>query len=200
MGTVLLALLLLASTVAIVLLWRRNRELTATYSPIIDAHGEVRRATTQAEQLRAAAAAEAERLRTEARTETERLRADAAAALIEHTRQREALSRDYADARALHDRLRNEIALLEKNLEDISVGLYKPHYHYDSSEAYRAALETIRHKQKGLIKSGRAASCGKTWNIAGDARRRAHDQAISQTDLTRVQWRVRRCHGQGFME
>jgi hypothetical protein len=100
----------------------------------------------------------------------DRLRAETLAALAEQKRQKEILSQEYSAAHALYDRLRNEIALVEENVEDISVGLYKPHYDFDSSADYRTALEEIRDRQKALVKSGQAAMCGQTWQIQGDAR------------------------------
>jgi hypothetical protein len=159
MTTTILAVLLAAFLVALFLLWRRYRELVETYSPIINARAEVRRARE-----------EAQRIRTTTKAELDRLRAETTASLAEEKRRKEALSQEYSAARALFERLRNEIALLEENVEDISVGLYKPHYEFDSSADYRASLERIRDEQKALIKDGRAAVCGKTWQIQGDPR------------------------------
>ena len=159
MTTAILVVLLVVLVVALFLLWRRNTELVQTYSPIIDVRAEVRRAKE-----------EAQRLRTNTKAEMDRLRAETMTALAEQKRQKETLSQEYSAARVSYDRLRNEIALVEENLEDISVGLYKPHYRYDSSEDYRKALEAIRDRQKDLIKSGQAAVSGKTWQIQGDSR------------------------------
>lgn len=148
MTTAILVILVGALGVTVLLVWRRKQELARTYAPIIDARAEVRRA----------------------RDEAQRLRADAAAAVEQLKGQKAALSGEYASARALYDRLRAGIALLEENIEAISVGLYKPHYAYDSSEEYRKALDEIRARQKDLNKEGRAAVCGKVWQIQGDAR------------------------------
>ena len=70
---------LVALAVSLLLLWRRNMELVGTYSPIIDARGEVRRAMEEAQ----------------------RLRAEAMAELAEQKREKEVLSQEYASARAL---------------------------------------------------------------------------------------------------
>jgi hypothetical protein len=159
MTTAILVAFLVVLVVALFLLWRRNRGLVETYSPIINARAEVRRAKE-----------EAQRLRTDTKAEMERLRAETTAALAEQKRRKETLSQEYSAAHDLYERLRKEIALLEENVEDISVGLYKPHYEFDSSAEYRAALEQIRDQQKALLKGGQAAVCGKTWQIQGDAR------------------------------
>ncbi len=197
--TVIASVLVVALVILAMLLWRRNRALVATYATIIDAHAEERRALAEAERVRAEAAAEAqrlrgnaatavaeqilekerlireaaaeaERLRLEGRAEADRLRADAAAAITDQLREKERLSGEYAAAREIYERLRREIALLEENAEDLTVGLYKPHYRYDSSEAYRQALDAARADQKKLVRDGKAATCGKTWQIQGDAR------------------------------
>ena len=159
MTTTILAVFLVALLVALFLLWRRYRELVETYSPIINIRAEVRRAKE-----------EAQRIRTTTKAEMDRLRAETTASLAEQKRQKEALSQEYSAAHSLYDRLRNEIALVEENLEDISVGLYKPHYDFDSSQEYRSALEGIRNQQKALIKGSQAAVCGQTWQVQGDAR------------------------------
>jgi len=154
-----LLVVLLALAVVVGLLWQRNRALTTKYGPIIDVQAAAQRTREEAERHHATAKAEVDRLRSEA-----------ARAVEELQRQKSSLSQEYAAARELYDRLKREVGLLEENIEDISVGLYKPHYHYDSSEQYKKALEAIREQQKGLVKGGKAAVCGKAWRIENDQR------------------------------
>jgi len=47
-----------------------------------------------------------------------------------------------------------------------SFGLYCPHYHFDTSEQYKARLDEIRGKQRTMVKEGRAAVCFQeiTWD------------------------------------
>jgi len=171
MTTMLLLLLLVgALLVALFLLWRQNHELIEKYSPIIDAHAEVRRAREEAQRLRTSAKSDVDRLRVSTKNEMDTLRSETMAKLAELKHQKETLSKEYASARALYDKLRQEVAKVEENVEEISVGLYAPHYRYDSSEEYRKALAAIRERQKGLVKEGQAAVCGKAWQIEGDAR------------------------------
>jgi hypothetical protein len=146
MTTVLLILAVIALAVGLFLLWRRNRELVATYAPIIDMRTEVTRAREEAQRHRDRSTAEVAELR----------------------KQKETLSQEYTSARTLYDRLKAEVGLLEENLEDMSVGLYTPHYDYETSQAYKDALESIRAQQKQLVKDGQAALCAQTWNIQGD--------------------------------
>ena len=80
-------------------------------------------------------------------------------------RELEQVREKYRDAKAVYDRLVGEIAALEENAHDISVGLYKPHFDYDTTEAYRDKLTEIREQQKQLFREDRAVSCGVAWTI-----------------------------------
>lgn len=170
MATPAMFVLVVILAVLLFLLYRKNRELQEKYAPIVNARAEVQRAKAEADRLRSTAKADTERLRANTKAEMDRLRSETMAQLAEQKRQKDTLSKDYASARDLYAKLKQEVALLEENLEDISVGLYKPHYRYDSSEEYRKALEVVRDRQKGLVKSGNAAVCGQTWQVGGDKR------------------------------
>lgn len=156
--------------IGLVLQYQKSRALEAKYSPIIHAEDEVRRANEEATRLRSSAETDVARLRSDAQLEVDRWRSEATGAVVAQKQQLETLSQEYGTARTLYDRLRAEVSLLEENLEETAVGLYKPHYEYDSSEKYREALEDIRAKQKDLIKLGTAAICGTSWQIQGDSR------------------------------
>lgn len=80
------------------------------------------------------------------------------------------LSAQYTAAMSVFEQLRREVALLEENVEDLSFGIYKPHFDFQSSEQYKAALEQARHHQKEIIRAGMAAVCDTTWTISGSAR------------------------------
>ncbi len=72
-----------------------------------------------------------------------------------------AYSRDYET----YQRLKAEVTLLEENLEDMSFGVYKPHYNFDASEKYRTALEQVWRQKKEMIRAGRAAVCDTVWRV-----------------------------------
>ena len=187
--------LLAGAHVFTVRLWLRNRELVRTFrafAPIENAYAEVQRATAEAAQLRTAARTETDRLRADVRAESDSLRAltqaetgrlrdsandeikvaiqEGTSSLAALRLQREALSADYATAHALYERLRRELSLLEENAEDVSVGLYKPHYTFESSEAYRKALDMIWNHERVMVKGGIAARCAQSWEVQGDKR------------------------------
>jgi hypothetical protein len=180
MVSVVLTVLLVAALVALCLLWRRqtdlteragtletqvrdvnarNRDLKLRYAPIIDAHAEIERAQKEAAQLRSSVKAEMEQLRSDTMAELTKLKAE-----------KSSLSEEYGAARALYNRLRQQLALIEENVEDISVGLYKPHFDFDSSAKYQEVLSEIRERQKTLVRQGQATVCGTSWQVHGDAK------------------------------
>lgn len=101
----------------------------------------------------AGAAQQAERLAAEIR----RLTSEQATFEASHQQRRQALEADTAKAQALRDRLAQELSLLEENLEDISFGIYKPHFHFDTPEQYKRQLERVCEQQKAMVRSGEAA-------------------------------------------
>jgi hypothetical protein len=82
-------------------------------------------------------------------------------------KQREQLNQDYIGKRSIYENLLTEISILEENLEDISYGLYKPHYDYSSSEEYKKKLDEIFAKEKEMIKSDKAVYCPTEWSVSG---------------------------------
>jgi hypothetical protein len=60
------------------------------------------------------------------------------------------------------------VASLEENLEDISYGLYKPHFTFESSQRYKAAITEVKNRQKQMIRAETAATCSTTWSV-GDS-------------------------------
>jgi hypothetical protein len=83
---------------------------------------------------------------------------------------RDKLVADYARDHELYVRLKSEVALLEENIDDMSFGVYKPHYGFDTSDKYRAALDGIWQKKKQMVHDGRAAICDTKWTVSGSER------------------------------
>lgn len=77
------------------------------------------------------------------------------------------LEGSYHQAKEVYDRLLRETALLQEDLEDISFGLYRPHYTFETSERFKAELDQIYDRKKKLIKNGQAAFCPKEWTVEG---------------------------------
>ena len=79
------------------------------------------------------------------------------------------LNRDFQTKRGVYESLLKEVSLLEENLEDISYGLYKPHFTYSTSEEFKQSLTKSVDKQKELIRAEKATFCPRAWVVEGSA-------------------------------
>jgi hypothetical protein len=77
------------------------------------------------------------------------------------------LNGKYQRMKAVFDDLQSQLAILEEDLEFTTYGLYKPHYDFDTSEAYKEELDLIQQEQKTLIKGKSAAVCHGDWTVEG---------------------------------
>jgi chromosome segregation ATPase len=78
--------------------------------------------------------------------------------------------REYESALKKYNDLKSEVALLEENLEDISYGLYKPHFTFETSDEYKTALDKLRDDERLMIREGRATVCPTAWTVSGSRR------------------------------
>ena len=131
--------------VVLYLTWTKLRRLTSRFSRVIDIDQEVKTRRTALERLQDRFA---------------KLQADV-------TDRTDQLNADYREKRAVYERLLREISILEESLEFTDVGLYKPHYDFDTSEKYKAKLEEIRARQKDLIRGKTAVVCRAEWSVEG---------------------------------
>lgn len=83
----------------------------------------------------------------------------------EITNQKNQLEIEIAARKLIHTNLTNEISILEENLEDISYGLYKPHFNFEASEDYKKKLDQIYNLQKQMIKDEKATYCSTEWTV-----------------------------------
>ena len=104
--------------------------------------------------------------------------ADAAAAKI--TADIAALREQYTTGRTRHADLLAEVTKLEENLENIESGFYRPHFTYEDSEAYKAAITEVRARQKEIAKRGSATHCATTWQVGGSTKEGA--RMVKQTE------------------
>lgn len=131
-----------------VLLFKRSRELNRVnnfYKDVIDVDAEVDRK----------------------KVEIQAIEGQISDLRSQYSLKSEQLGQEYASKRGLYEKLLEELSVLEENLNDISFGLYKPNYHYQTSEEFKRQLETIRDKQKQLIKDDDAVLYSTEWTING---------------------------------
>jgi hypothetical protein len=157
MAVIVEAVALAALAAWLVRTWRVASGLKGRFAAVLDADREAAR-------IRAAA--------TQEKDEAQRV-------LAEIQSESTSLRQQYATARSRFEELQKAVKNLEENLEDIDLGLYRPHFTYADSNSYKTAIEAIRDQQKDLIKSGQAAICGATWIVRGD--RREGERMVKQT-------------------
>lgn len=87
--------------------------------------------------------------------------------IFESSTKEKELKDSYTQKKTLYDKLTNAITLLEDKLDDLSYGLYEPHFNFDTSERYKIEITTIREKQKALTKAKNAALCEQEWTVGG---------------------------------
>lgn len=61
--------------------------------------------------------------------------------------------------------LRNEVLVVEETLLLESYALYVPKFKFTASHEYKTRLDSVRERQKSLIKSGKAATGGEGWTV-----------------------------------
>jgi hypothetical protein len=166
----LVVVVLVASVVVLAFLllrcFREAQDLKSRYSGFIDVDAELAAANKKLEQAnRELEQANRERHEIYSDTERRRIQLDE-----EYKRRQTQLDEEYRRASTKHNELLKELSLLEENLEDISFGLYKPHFSFQSSDEYKIALEKLRDQERELIRTGRAAVCPVRWTVGGSTK------------------------------
>lgn len=158
--SVILGVLVVVLAISVAALYVRTRKLHSRYKSITDAEAEGRRLRAEAhqsvEQAKAAVAGELDQLRRQ---------------IEEQRKQKDVFATENAEVKATHERLQKEVSLLEENLEDISFGVYKPHFDYDTPEDYKTALGKVNAKQREVIRAGTATQFAKEWYVEGSRRK-----------------------------
>src|ERR1051326_1538870 len=177
MNTVIMTLLSVTIVVATLIAWRffkQAHDLRSRFAGIIDVSAELVAIRTQVEQLKAQRSrfSDLNSLDTElanVNVQLQQARAAQQQFQDEDSNRRTKLNEEYAQALAKDNELKKEIGLLEDNLEDISFGVYKPHFNFGTPEEYKVALEKLRDKQRQLIRDGEAAVCPVNWCVGNSA-------------------------------
>jgi hypothetical protein len=124
---------------------------------------------------------------------------------IEEAKARSAkLGKNYAEAKTVYDRLQHELSMLQEESEDMSFGVYKPHYSFESSEKYKTELDKVYDQKKAAIRNGTAAT--KVADMAVQRRRQklmlrafngecdAATAKVKWNNVTRMEERIRKAY------
>jgi len=138
------------------------------------------------------------------RSELESEKARALSEIGEAKRKAASLGSSYAQAKAIYDRMKHEISLLEELSEEMSFGLYKPQYSFETSDKYKAELDKIYEQKKFTIRNGTAAT--QVEKIAVQKRRQklilrafnsecdAATANVKWNNITRMEERIRKAY------
>ncbi|MGO8757760.1 MAG: DUF4041 domain-containing protein [Terracidiphilus sp.] len=159
MGTAFFAVIAVGSSVAATYLATKYFGIVKRFKPILSLDEEAARLRN-----------EIDHNRSEAALEIEQSKADAAETVRAAKSKAADLSKSYTQAKEIYDRLQHEISLLQEDSEDLSFGLYKPHYAFDRAEEYKTALEKVYADKKALIRNDLAAFYSKEWTVNNSKR------------------------------
>jgi hypothetical protein len=133
-------------------------------------------------------------------TEIERAREKVTHELADTLRTTRELRAHHATSKAAYDRLRAELAVLERSSDDFSCGLYEPVFTFPASDDYKRRLREVREEQKTVVHADRAIQCNPTWTF-GESRKvgarlqRQHAKALlrafngeGDAAIARVTW------------
>jgi hypothetical protein len=79
----------------------------------------------------------------------------------------DAVEREIQQLQARRSELQQEVARLEETLEDLSFGLYKPHFNFATSEEYKARLKATRDTERRLLRDGKAFTSWRGISVGG---------------------------------
>ena len=78
--------------------------------------------------------------------------------------------------------LKTDVEAVEEARELQEFGYYRPHYDFGTSEEYKDCLESMRKKQKEMLKCKTACACATNWTVDG-SRREGQKMVNQQTKL-----------------
>lgn len=160
-----LAVLLAIALVFVWLQWRKEAaaraELAARLTPVDSVEELVRQAQTSLSTLEGRAAEEAARLAAKKR------QIESEIDILQKTRT--ASSAELA-------KLQARVVELEGDIDALDAGLYKPQFGFDTSAAYKEALEKLYQERKELIRGNRAWVFRTEWSVGNSAKKGAQMQ------------------------
>ncbi|NQZ08803.1 MAG: DUF4041 domain-containing protein [Algicola sp.] len=79
----------------------------------------------------------------------------------------EALRASYKEKRVIFDKLVEEAAIYDEQIELAGLGFYKPHYDFDTAEQFKEQIAGVKSEQKALISDKTAIYCTTEWEVEG---------------------------------
>jgi len=77
------------------------------------------------------------------------------------------LQRSYAEKKVTFDRLAKEVAIFDDRLAFAEMGVYEPHFDFDTSEQFKIAITRVREHQKLMVSGKTAVICRIPWTVDG---------------------------------
>jgi hypothetical protein len=113
---------------------------------------------------------------------------------------RATLNQQYIHAQTVYQNLQKEIALYENNPEDISFGIYKPQFTFDTPEKYKQEMEQYRNLARDLVRKGKAAVCSINWTTnnsksEGNRMAKQYEKLVLGHSMGNVKQLSRMSHG-----
>ena len=73
----------------------------------------------------------------------------------------------YKEKKALFDKLINEVAIYDEEIQLAELGFYKPHFAFDDSQTHKDQIAQVRQSQKKMVSENAAIFCHKEWAVEG---------------------------------
>lgn len=77
------------------------------------------------------------------------------------------LRTSYREKKKIFDKLVEQAAIYNEEIELAELGFYKPHFDFDTSEKYKEQIELIKSKQKKMVLEKTAVYCTTEWSVEG---------------------------------
>lgn len=74
---------------------------------------------------------------------------------------------NYSEKLGIYKKLREKIAIYDEQLEMAELGMYEPHFDFDTSEKYKDRIKSVRAEQKSMLKDKTAIYCTTEWTVEG---------------------------------
>ncbi len=138
------------------------------YSVIVDAETEASRVVKEAEQQAQEIVSKAKNTAASLEDEATSLLNNAHSTTLLLQEEIAALRTSYAEKKKVYDELEKAISIYREDEEFAEMGMFEPHFDFDTSEEFKEAVKNNRNHQKELLrmknKSG-AIWCGTDWTV-----------------------------------